>query len=303
MSSYEGGHMTAVNTVLYKHGRHSRFSLRIGRNLTTKTSTHDDATLRGSPAVWSSGCEASQSASYISSNGRMMPEDGAEVQLTIRSPSYKTCTHPRPPNAPDQAAQGRPPRALMKSRHAASVCPCLRHIYGAKKGGEKVRTAPVCATPHASNQPMAASGQPKAAGGKHPAQGSRRPRRSAVLTVPPMHRAATTISRCGQLLGGEGRGEGGGLSTRADVAAAAHATSSHSICSTTQTRPDRAGRVSGAQRHQRRPGRRPPSPDRVGNEGECSASGGLLLRPLPRAPRAVQPLHPAAPRKPGRAGW
>lgn len=77
-------------------------------------------------------------------------------------------------------------------------------------------TAPLCATPqHPAHDGMAISGRLKAAGGQHPAQGSRLPRRLVVLTATPIHRAATAVSRYGQLFGGKG---GGGLSTRADVA-------------------------------------------------------------------------------------
>eukprot|EP01049_Picozoa_sp_SAG25_P010630 SAG25_NODE_1183_length_3668_cov_124.933875_2_plen_101_part_00 len=100
MSSYEGGHMTAVNTVLYKHGRHSRFSLRIGRNLTTKPSTHDDATLRGSPAVWSSGCEASRTR-------RTVPQAEAYIFVPDRDPA-RPWPGPGPALAPGPGLGPRP---------------------------------------------------------------------------------------------------------------------------------------------------------------------------------------------------
>ena len=78
MSSYEGDHVTAVNTVLCIHSTAVSRTLHIGRNPpTTAPSTCDDVTLQGSPAACSRGYEAPQPASCISFNAGMVPTDGA----------------------------------------------------------------------------------------------------------------------------------------------------------------------------------------------------------------------------------
>jgi hypothetical protein len=52
MSSYEGDHVTAVNTVLCIHSTAVSRTLHIGRNPpTTAPSTCDDVTLQGSPGT------------------------------------------------------------------------------------------------------------------------------------------------------------------------------------------------------------------------------------------------------------
>jgi hypothetical protein len=105
MYSYDGDHMTAVNPALFIHSTAVSRTLRIGPNLPTTTpSTHDDVTLRRSPAACSRGCEAPQPASCISFNVRMAQTDGAEVQLTFASPTCKT----RPRGHPQRTQSSHP---------------------------------------------------------------------------------------------------------------------------------------------------------------------------------------------------